>query len=254
MLNIEPIATLTDNYVWHLSRDGEHWLVDPGPDPAPLVRLQRQAIRPAGVLITHRHWDHVDGLPDLLEAFPGLPVWGPAGAPHVTHTLAGGDRVTVLGVSMTALATPGHTREHLSYHCSEAEALFCGDTLFAAGCGRILDGTPEQLYHSLQSLAELPDCTRVYCAHEYTVTNLRFAKTVEPDNLRLAERLQECLSLRQQGAITLPSRLDLERATNPFLRTAQAQVRAAAEAHAGHRLDSDQAVFGALRKWKDVFK
>lgn len=246
MWQIDPLPILQDNYVWRIRTSHGYWLVDPGPDPHWPARLQTA---PEAILITHRHSDHVDGVPALLDAFGEIPVWGPASAPHVNRPLVEGAGPSVAGVACQVLATPGHTREHLSYYLPETRALFCGDTLFAGGCGRLLDGTAAELFQSLGRLAKLPDDTLIYCTHEYTRANLRFAKAVEPDNAALRERVAAATTT----SVTLPSQLSLERATNPFLRCEQPAVRAAAESYAGRPLAKPVEVFAALRVWKNVY-
>jgi hydroxyacylglutathione hydrolase len=229
-------------------------VVDPG-DAAPVARrLAERGLELADILVTHHHGDHIGGVADLV-ARTGARVHGPAGEPvgRLDTRLAEGDRVRVLGVDFDVLDVPGHTRGHIAYHAPSMHALFCGDTLFACGCGRLFEGTAAQMTQSLAKLAALPGDTRVYCAHEYTLANIRFARTVEPGNERLARREAECRALREQGIPTVPSTIGLERETNPFLRCDVAAVRAAARAR-DPQATSTTAVFAAIRTWKDGFR
>lgn len=258
MVEIIPIPAFRDNYIW-LLREGRHAaVVDPG-DAAPvLAYLDRAQLALTAIVATHHHSDHVGGIPALLERFE-VPVFGPARetVPGRTHALRDGDRFDVPGLSI-ALATldiPGHTAGHIACHgdIEGTPSLFCGDTLFAGGCGRLFEGTPEQMWASLSSLAGLPAATRVYCGHEYTLANLRFALAVEPANADIGARMQRESAKRERDEPTLPSTIGCELRTNPFLRAALPAVRAAAQRHAGGELDSDVAVFAALRMWKNVF-
>lgn len=229
-------------------------IVDPG-DAEPVLRfLRRHQLDPAAVFITHHHGDHIGGLDALREHYP-MPVYGPRGGhiPAIDHRVVDGTRIDLgpdLG-TWQVLAIPGHTLDHLGYY--DGNRLFCGDTVFGAGCGRLFEGTPEQMHASLNKLAALPTTTWLYCAHEYTQANLAFARAVEPENNAIQQRSREVAALRARGAATVPSRLDSELATNPFLRCAQPAVRAAAERHAARPLDTPAAVFAVLRAWKDEF-
>ncbi len=250
---IEPIAAFRDNYIWLLHSGDRAAVVDPG-DAAPVLRtLDARGLRLETVLLTHHHADHVGGVAALVQAH-GAQVFGPANTPyaHVDTRLDAGDTVTVLDQSFTVLAVPGHTLDHIAYWCAPLAALFCGDTLFAGGCGRIFEGTAPQMYESLARLAALPDATRVYCAHEYTLSNLRFAVGVEPGNADLLQRQRQCAELRARGVPTVPSTLAVERASNPFLRCAQATVREAVQRQHPGTAGDPAAIFAALRAWKDV--
>ncbi len=251
VLHVEAFA---DNYIWLVAAGGAAAIVDPGDEAPVLARLEAEGLRPVAILCTHHHWDHTGAIRDLLARYD-MPVYGPAAEtiPGRTAALAGGDRVALpeLGLALDVLDVPGHTRGHIAYH--GAGLLFCGDTLFSAGCGRLFEGSPEEMYHSLTRLAALPGDTRVYCAHEYTAANLRFAAAVEPDNPAIAARAQEVAALRAAGRPTLPSTIGDEKTFNPFLRCEVPSVRAAAEAHAGRPLASPAEVFRVLRAWKDRF-
>lgn len=259
MTTIIPIPAFADNYIWVL-RDGVHAVVvDPG-DAAPvLAYLDREGLLLTAILATHHHGDHVGGIAALLARFP-VPVYGPAreAIPGRTQPLAEGDTFAVPGIPVTlrVLDIPGHTAGHIALFgdVNGHPCVFCGDTLFAAGCGRLFEGTPAQMWASLGALARLPDVTRVYCGHEYTVANLRFALAVEPANPDVAARMAHEGAKRERGEPTLPSTIALERTTNPFLRAGVASVRAAAARQAGHPLADDVAAFAALREWKNEFR
>jgi len=209
----------------------------------------------AGIVITHHHPDHTGGINTLLE-YNRVPVYGPSGGsvPQVTHPLNNGDSLSLEnGLQFQVLAVPGHTLDHIAYYSANAQTLFCGDTLFAGGCGRLFEGTATQMYHSLQSLAQLPGDTRVYCAHEYTLANLKFAQAVERDNPALLRRVKQDTATRQRNQPTVPTTIALELATNPFLRSHVPEVRAAAEQFSGKSLSDPAEVLGAVRAWKDQF-
>ena len=256
MLSVTPIPAFQDNYLWLLTREGRDTaaIVDPGDAGPVLATLAERGLRLAAILTTHHHGDHVGGVGKLLDAFPGIPVYGPAGEriPGCSERLAEGDEIDLPGldVKLGVLDVPGHTAGHIAY--VGETMVFCGDTLFAVGCGRLFEGTPAQMHESLSKLAALPEDTRVYCGHEYTENNIRFARRVEPENPDLAAREQETRALRQRGEPSLPSRIALEKRTNPFLRVAESAVIRAAAAHAGKPLDSPEAVFAEVRRWKDA--
>lgn len=255
MTRISPIPAFDDNYIW-LLRDPERGLatlVDPGDAEPVVAALADEDLALAAILITHHHPDHTGGVMDLLAAFPDALVFGPRDRriPGLTRPVAEGDEVRVPGHSeaFRVLEVPGHTATHIAY--LGGRTLFCGDTLFAAGCGRVFDGTSEQLARSLARLAALPPETLCYCAHEYTLANLGFAAWVEPNNAARADRQRDAEARRARHEPTVPSSLALELATNPFLRTGEPAVVAAAERFAGIRLQDEIEVFTALRRWKD---
>jgi hydroxyacylglutathione hydrolase len=258
MLEIIPIPAFADNYIWLLRKGKQAVPVDPG-DAAPVIAyLERENLDLAAILATHHHGDHVGGIRALL-ARASAPVYGPAREPIPgrTHALAEGDAIVVPGIDLelTVFDIPGHTAGHIAYVAREEDPplLFCGDTLFAAGCGRLFEGTPPQMVASLAKLAALPEATQVYCGHEYTLANLRFAAAVEPANARIGERRSREQAKRDRGLSTLPSNIAEERSTNPFLRTQEPEVRAAAERHAGRALHGSAAVFAEIRAWKNAF-
>jgi len=251
--DLRPIPAFRDNYIWLLSRGEAAVIVDPG-DAAPVeAALAAGGLQPSAILVTHHHADHQGGVAALAARF-GVEVFGPAAESitGLTRPLAGGERIYPLGpdVPFDVLAVPGHTSGHIAYLADGR--LFCGDTLFGAGCGRLFEGTPAQMAASLVRLAALPDETEVCCAHEYTETNLRFAVAVEPDNPAIQERIAASAALRARGLPTLPSSIGLEKATNPFLRCDAPAVIAAArrrDAAAAGPVD----VFAAIRGWRNEF-
>jgi len=257
MIPIIPIPAFRDNYIW-LLREGRHAVVvDPG-DAAPVLAcLDANALELAAILATHHHGDHVGGIADLKRRFD-VPVYGPAreAIPGRTHALAQDDSIVVpgIGLPLDVIDIPGHTAGHIAFFSAGEDLLFCGDTLFAAGCGRVFEGTPAQMWESLSKLAALPGTTRVYCGHEYTMANLRFASAVEPANPGLPARVAREQAKRDAGAPTLPSTIAEERATNPFLRAEVPGVVAAASAHAGRALTRAADVFAELREWKNGFQ
>ena len=249
-MQIEPIPAFDDNYIWALRSDGQAVVVDPG-EAAPVLRfLERSGDRLCAILVTHRHGDHIGGIAELVAKHP-VPVHGPSreAAEVVTHPLRDGDRVSVLGVDFEVIEVPGHTLGHVAYY--RKGVLFCGDTLFGAGCGRVFEGTLPQMHASLARLAALPPDTQVYCAHEYTQSCLRFAKTVEPANAAIDARIAAVTTLRSGGQPSIPSTLTEELATNPFLRWSVPGVIAAATTRLGHRPANDAETFSAIRVWRD---
>lgn len=259
MLKIEALPAFTDNYIWML-QDVERRVcaaVDPG-DAGPVQAWldANSGWRLSDILITHHHHDHVGGVEQLKARYDST-VYGPATEriPGRDNALVDGQCIQILGIELQVIEVPGHTSGHIAYFHPDADEpwLLSGDTLFAAGCGRLFEGTPAQMFTSLQRLAALPASTRVYCTHEYTLSNLRFARAVEPDNHDIARRFEKTTELRNAGHITLPSDLQTELATNPFLRSGEPSVAAAASKKSGSQLDSPQAVFAALRAWKDSF-
>ncbi|MBC9250303.1 hydroxyacylglutathione hydrolase [Pseudomonas alcaligenes] len=258
MFQIDALPAFSDNYLWLLQDHAQQRcaVVDPG-DAAPVLAWldAHPGWQLSDILITHHHPDHIGGVAQL-KAASGATVYGPAreNIPARDIALDEGARIQVLGRDFLIYAVPGHTLGHIAYHQAEAGWLFCGDTLFAAGCGRLFEGTPAQMHNSLQRLAALPDATLVFCTHEYTLSNLHFARAVEPANTIIAERFAEVSALRAAGKISLPSTIALEKASNPFLRCTQNAVKEKVDERDGSRQRSADEVFASLRAWKDVFK
>lgn len=267
MLKITPLRALSDNYIWVLKKDDKNQvvIVDPAEAEPVFKYLDEQNLELAAILITHQHYDHTGGVADLLEKYPYIPVIGPGIAASkeklridllipefITYTVSEGDTVFLpeLAEKFDVISIPGHTLDHLAY---VAEGMvFCGDTVFGAGCGRIFSGTAQMLSASLAKLAALPADTRMYCSHEYTVDNLGFAKWVEPDSQAILERDAAEMAKQEKGLVTLPTTVELELNTNPFMRLKVPEVKQAAENYAGKALNEDWEVFAALREWKDT--
>jgi len=258
MLEVSPVRAFSDNYLWLIRAPDDRRgavVVDPG-DARPVeAALEQQGLALKAILVTHHHPDHVGGV-QALAARHGAGVFGPSRErlPCEFRPLDDGDvvRLADLGLEFHVMAVPGHTLGHIAYHGHDA--LFCGDTLFSAGCGRLFEGTPTQMLDSLDRIAALPDDTRIYCAHEYTLSNLRFAAAVEPGNADVLDTLEAVRELRARDGITLPTTLGRERRINPFLRCREPAVYAAAEARAGTPLPGPVDVFAVIRGWKDEFR
>jgi hydroxyacylglutathione hydrolase len=255
-LEITGIRALRDNYVWLLQRRGRHAaaVVDPGEAGPVLDAVASRGLDLVAIIVTHHHHDHVGGIAELCARFP-VRVIGPGAEtiPERTDAVAEGDMVTIaeLGLSLQAMLVPGHTLGAIAYYGDGV--VFTGDTLFAAGCGRLFEGTPAQMHASLSRLADLPGETLVYCGHEYTLANLEFAAAVEPGNAATRARLDRTRELCARGVPAVPSTIDLERQTNPFLRTNDAEVQRAAAMHCGHALSNATEIFAVLREWKNHF-
>ncbi len=257
MVTLWPIPVFDDNYVWVLEKEGvaSVAIIDPGDGVATLAALERRVLEPCAVLLTHHHADHVGGVDEIIDRYE-VEVYGPAreAIQAVNRPVSDLDvvRIAKIGIELTAIDVPGHTAGHVAY--LGPGLVLPGDTLFTGGCGRVFEGTPSQMFNSLQRLAELPPDTGVYCAHEYTLANLRFACQVEPGNEDLQRRLASAEARRAEDQPTVPSTIGEELRTNPFLRCDVPEVRAAAEAHAGTQLGSEAEVFAAVRAWKDGWR
>ncbi len=251
-MNLISISALQDNYIWLLDDQKGHCvIVDPGEAAPVLEALAERNLTPTAIMLTHHHGDHVDGVSAIVKQYPALKVYGPAetSSKGAKIILKSGDRVEIGGVNWAIFATPGHTLGHISYY--SAPYLFCGDTLFSGGCGRLFEGTPEQMYQSFQRLAELPDDTLVCCAHEYTVSNLKFARSILPDDSDISAHEQTVLSKRKNGQSSLPTTLGLERRINVFLRCHDADLQN--NLNVNRSITSDWQVFALLRQLKDSF-
>ncbi len=254
MLTVIPIPAFNDNYIWALHDARDAVLVDPG-DAGPCIEfLEQRGLNLAAILVTHHHDDHVGGIA-ALAARCHPRIYGPQqeSIPGITDPVAHGDAIALaqFGLRLRVIGTPGHTLGHVSYY--GGGRLFCGDTLFACGCGRLFEGTPSMMTDSLNKLAQLPDDTQIFCAHEYTISNIRFAKTVDGENPALLERERQELERRRNGLPTLPSTLALEKATNPFLRCHEPALILAAETRLKRPARDAVEVFAVLRRAKDVF-
>ncbi|MDD5333432.1 MAG: hydroxyacylglutathione hydrolase [Rhodoferax sp.] len=256
-MKLIPLPAFTDNYIWLLHDGQQALVVDPGDAQTVLAALQRCKVQLGTILVTHHHPDHTGGVAALRQA-TGAQVFGPAREvmPEPLTRVGEADRLRFLGLDFKVMEVPGHTAGHIAYYCAEmdgAPLLFCGDTLFSGGCGRLFEGSPAQMLASLDRLSALPDSTRVCCAHEYTMSNLKFAAAIEPDNLLLARYTASARQLRSEQQPTLPSTLLLERQINPFLRTRQAAVIQAAQGFDATAND-EVGIFAALRQWKNQFQ
>ncbi len=264
-LTLTPLPAFDDNYLWLLDNGRDALVVDPGDAVPVAAELDRRGLKLVGILLTHHHGDHVSGVEALRPRLRGQ-VYGPRHErlPEPVQRVGGGAHVELLGLRFTVLDVPGHTAGHIAYYApavaaadGSAPLLFCGDTLFSGGCGRLFEGTPAQLHASLQALAALPAATRVCCAHEYTQSNLRFAREVDPDNTALAAYADWCATERAAARPTLPARLGRERLINPFLRCEQPALQMAALRHAPHQLPAQPgpvAVLATLREWKNSYR
>ena len=253
-MNIIPLPAFRDNYIWLIHDERHAVVVDPGDASPVLDYLSAHDLTLSAIMVTHHHADHIGGLAALLQTYP-VPVYGPA-SEHiagVSNPLSDGDSVSLpgLGLTFSVLDVAAHTAGHIAYHAPGV--LFCGDTLFSAGCGRLFEGTPEQLEKALSRLAALDGDTRVYCTHEYTLSNLAFARVADPDNPERDRYAAHCETLRAHGRPTLPSTIALEKDINPFLRTNTPSVLKAIAHHTGKTPESALECLRELRAWKDVF-
>nr|WP_295769041.1 hydroxyacylglutathione hydrolase [Rhodoferax sp.] len=256
-MKLIPLPAFDDNYIWMLHDGHRALVVDPGDAQPVLAALQSEGVQLQGILVTHHHPDHTGGV-DVLRDATSASVFGPANErmPEPLRRLHGGGTVQLLGLDFKVLDVPGHTAGHIAYFAEvngEAPVLFCGDTLFSGGCGRLFEGTPQQMLASLGQLAKLPGATRVCCAHEYTLSNLKFAVEVEPDNPQLVAYQAQCQALRGQSLPTLPSTIETERQINPFLRSEQPTIIASARRFDAPGVASHGA-FAMLRQWKNQYR
>ncbi len=266
MLTITPIRAYSDNYIWMIQRDKlpQVVLVDPGQAEPVINYLQEKKLHPVAILITHQHYDHTGGVKVILEKYPDIKIIGPAIKPSkiplkidlpiidlFTQVVSEGSTLNIpeLDIYFEVMEIPGHTLDHLAY-VGEG-IVFCGDTLFAAGCGRVFSGTSKMFENSLAKLMALPKATQMYCAHEYTVDNLGFAKWVEPESIEITQRLRSEEAKQKSGLPTVPTTVEIELKTNPFVRLANDQVKQAAEKFRQTALNERWQIFSALREWKD---
>jgi len=266
MLQIIPINAFSDNYIWMLKNDADNRvvLVDPGDEKSILVYLEKTQLQVVAILITHQHYDHTGAVAALLKKYPQVKIYCPAKQPSreplridlpiqnlITHPVDDGDEfeITELGISFSVITIPGHTLDHIAF-VGEG-AVFCGDTLFGCGCGFLFSGTAEQMAASMNRLAALPPQTKMYCAHEYTVDSIGFAKWVEPDNEDIKQRDKNDMAKQLKGLPTIPSSIEIEIKTNPFMRFKEAVVIQAAEKYAAKKLITEGEVFLAIREWKN---
>ena len=266
MLEITPIPAFSDNYIWMLKRPDSPRvaLIDPGDEKAIMAYLQKHKLQAIAILITHQHYDHTGGVAALVKAFPGIEIICPNREPSeialsidlpiqdlITTPAEDGSQIQIeeLDISFNVMSIPGHTLDHVAYYGEGA--VFCGDTIFGCGCGFLFSGTAEQMAASMNKLAALPGQTRMYCAHEYTLDNIGFAKWVEPDNPAILQRDKIEMEKQLKGLPTMPSTIELELKTNPFMRFKEPVVIQAAEKYAGHKLNTDGEVFAAIREWKN---
>ncbi|MCC7006303.1 MAG: hydroxyacylglutathione hydrolase [Ottowia sp.] len=259
-LRVESVPIFKDNYVWVISNAQSAVVVDPGESAPVIDYLHDHQLTLGAIVITHHHADHIGGIDGLLRATSNVPVYGPADEyiDLLTHRLHPNDVVPLpsLNEQLHVIAVPGHTAGHIAYYLSDKTGqtgVFCGDTLFATGCGKLFEGTAAQMVASLRALSALPTDTKVYCAHEYTLSNIRFALAVEPSNVDLQHWERQAQQLRSQGRPTIPTTIAHELRTNPFLRCQHASVIAAAQRHTGDILKDEVAVLAALREWKNIF-
>ncbi|MGG7054135.1 hydroxyacylglutathione hydrolase [Nitrosomonas sp. ANs5] len=254
MIDVFPVRAFKDNYIWVIHNQRFAAIVDPG-DEAPVIAfLRQQKLQPVAILCTHHHHDHTGGNVALQQMF-SVPIYGPANEtiPGLTHPLKEEDTLQLeeLAIELTVLEVPGHTAGHIAYYGHGR--LFCGDTLFACGCGRVFEGSAQQMHHSLSKLAALPDDTLVYCAHEYTWTNIRFAKAVDPGNPALNELEAEAEKRLARHMPTLPTHMAIEKAVNPFLRCSQPAIIHSASQYVRQQLSDPVSVFTVIRNWKNHF-
>lgn len=253
MVQVDPIKAFSDNYIWALKKEDKVWVVDPGQSDPVFAYLQQTNSTLSGILITHHHWDHTNGVSALVEAFKDIPVYGPENSPFtgITHKLNEDDVIIVADTQFKIISTPGHTLDHI---CYMNDALcFTGDTLFSAGGGRLFEGDAQMMWHSLNKFSQYNDEVRIYCTHEYTLANLKFALAVEPDNKILNNHFQKVEALVTNCTPSLPTNFALERAINPFLRASEPNILKNLPKHLIQEATENWQNFAALRRWKDEF-
>jgi len=256
-LKITPLHAFDDNYIWCIeTQESDHFVVvDPGDASVVTSYALKIQKKLSAILVTHHHGDHTGGVAQLTAHYSDIPVYGPENSPYqgITHTLKEDCNVNILGVNFNVMEIPGHTLDHIAYFNHQQEILFCGDTLFLAGCGRVFEGTPKQMHHSLSKIMELPPTTRAYPTHEYSLANLEFAMAVDENNAALKLVQKKCKDKRSASQVTLPTTLAQEAAINPFLRVDDKAVIASANKYKANELHHPSEVFAALRQWKNDF-
>jgi hydroxyacylglutathione hydrolase len=261
--SISPIKAYQDNYIWCIHNQNQAWVVDPGDSNVVENYLSTHKLTLSGILVTHHHWDHITGIKDLIKD-RNIPVIGPnhVNVPEITHIVKEQDQIDVLDIQLSIMEVPGHTLEHIAYFgqpTNQSSLLFCGDTLFSAGCGRLFEGTPQQMHAALTRFKQLPEETRVYCTHEYTQANLNFAQTVEPNNTAIQQELQRVQSLDLTTQPSLPSSIRKEKEINPFIRCDTTAVQEQLKKHFSNQINTaklpmqESDYFALLRSWKDTF-
>ncbi|MBX3618292.1 hydroxyacylglutathione hydrolase [Nitrosomonas sp.] len=257
MLTVHPVAAFKDNYIWVIHDRNTAVVIDPGTALPVIEYLRSRQLRLAAILITHHHNDHTGGITGLLQYFDA-PVYGPCSKniPTITHSVRNNDEISFheLPLQLTVIEVPGHTLDHIAYYGSQPFGmLFCGDTLFACGCGRIFEGTAGQMYQSLQKLYQLPDDTLIYCAHEYTLGNIKFARVVDHQNEKLQAFEITARMQRSQNTPTIPTTLGNEKSINPFLRCSNLEIIASVQSYCNCKFQDPLSIFTALRDWKNNF-
>ena len=255
MINIEPIKAFDDNYIWLMTTNEGSIVIDPGECVNLIKIIEQKNIKLDAILITHHHFDHTGGIKDLVKTY-NCEVYGPKGdhIEGINKKLVEGDHFEISNISFKVLSTPGHTLDHIAYFVDlENPLLFCGDTLFSGGCGRLFEGTPKQMFQSLSKFSDMPLDTKVFCTHEYTESNLRFAIEVEPNNDILSEKYSEVRQLRREDKITLPSSIGVELDINPFMRCHKMEVIESAQQYSQKKVHKAEEVLGVIRNWKDNF-
>jgi hydroxyacylglutathione hydrolase len=256
-LIITPLSAFDDNYIWSIEEEqsDSFIVVDPGDAQVVINHALNSTKNLSAILVTHHHADHTGGIEELVNHFGNIPIYGPVNSPYkaITHQVKEDDTLDVVGVTFNVIEIPGHTLDHIAYYNDQQGLLFCGDTLFLAGCGRVFEGTDQQMHHSLNKIMALPAMTKAYPTHEYSLANLKFAMAVDADNgaLKLAQEM--CQAIRADNGVTLPTRLAQESAINPFVRTHHQAVIASAERFKKKDLPQSSEVFAALREWKNGF-
>ena len=254
MINIEPIKAFSDNYIWLLTTNEGSIVIDPGESVNLLKIIKEKNLNLKAILITHHHFDHTGGIEEIL-ADKSIDVYGPNNnIDTINIKVSNQSKISLLGIEFEVIEIPGHTLDHIAYYAKNDgyPILFCGDTLFAGGCGRVFEGTFEQMHESLSTLKKLPLNTKIYCGHEYTESNLRFAKSVEPLNQAIISRYNDVVKLNKQGIPTLPSTIEIELETNPFLRVGLKSIQQEISKKF-NTPKNDKDIFAAIRQWKDNF-